>query len=86
MASPYATHIAYIKEAVDRIERKLDALNGSVDQHGEALAALMQWRDDHERHHDDVQRRLDALGKRVWAIGGVNGLLALISSIFGASR
>lgn len=80
--SKYSEDISAIRRVVDTLPSRLDCienhlitLNGTVGDHGEALAGLVQWKENHRETHADLRERLSTLNKRLWGFSGLNGLL-----------
>lgn len=66
---------------IERMAKQVGAINGYVRQHSTDLAAARQWREDHSKTHDKLEDDMDDMEKKVWAIGGFDGILAFIGTI-----
>ena len=87
MADPFTLNpdLSEIKAIVIRLEHKVDKINDSVRDNSEGVAVLLQWRRDHEDNSEKdaerVDKQLERLSSRIWAIGAGDGLLAFLGTI-----
>ena len=45
------------EQRFDALEKKLDRLNGSVRQHGEDIAAIQEWKENHKQETAEMKRQ-----------------------------
>lgn len=70
----------HTREAVEQLNHQLVTLNGSVRSHGEALATAAEWRRQHAATHGDLEDDVRTTRERTYAIGMVNGILAMLAA------
>lgn len=69
---------------LQRVESKLDALNGSVQAQAQRQATADEWQRGHENEHTGIEAELHAVRERTNSIGLFNGVLAIVAAAFAA--
>jgi len=81
---------AVVAARLDEIARRQDEtivllrkLNGSVREHGQALAQHSQWIADHQQAHTVLDKRVDYLGTKLNFASAINLALSFIAGALG---